>query len=80
MNLDALGRGQTATITQLDTCGPQRQRLMDLGLIPGVEVGVEMTSPLGDPTAYRVLDAVVVLRRSQAREIQVAVGRGGRDD
>jgi ferrous iron transport protein A len=69
--LDVLRPGQRATITAVMTRGPQRRRLMDLGLIPGTEVGVELTSPLGDPTAYLVMDTVVVLRRSQAREIQV---------
>jgi len=33
---------------------------------------VEMSSPLGDPVAYRVRGAVVALRREQARQIIVA--------
>lgn len=32
---------------------------------------IEMKSPLGDPTAYRVRGAVIALRRQQAREIQI---------
>jgi ferrous iron transport protein A len=34
---------------------------------------VEMVSPLGDPVAYRVRDAVIALRREQAREIEIEV-------
>jgi ferrous iron transport protein A len=44
---------------------------MDLGLVPGTVIEVEMTSPLGDPTAYRVRGAQIALRREQARLVQV---------
>jgi len=44
---------------------------MDLGLLPGLEVRADLTSPLGDPTAYLVCGSLIVLRRSQARHIHV---------
>lgn len=71
MTLDELRLGQRAVVLELATRGPQRRRLLDLGLVPGVEVVAELTSPLGDPTAYRVLGTMIVLRRAQAREIQL---------
>lgn len=71
MTLDELPRSGRAMVTGLDAKGAARRRLMDLGVLPGVEVTVEGTSPLGDPTAYRVRDTVIALRRVQARGIHV---------
>jgi DtxR family Mn-dependent transcriptional regulator len=51
--------------------GPDRRRLMDLGILPGTEIEAELVSPSGDPTAYRVRDAVIALRKEQADLIKV---------
>lgn len=71
MTLDELPRTGRAVVTKLDSCGQERRRLMDLGVLPGVEVTAESTSPLGDPTAYRVRGTVIALRRGQAQSIHV---------
>lgn len=71
MTLDELPRGDRAVVTALDIRGGARRRLMDLGLLPGAAVHAEMTSPLGDPTAYAIRGALVVLRREQARAVHV---------
>ncbi len=41
--------------------------MMDLGILPGTTIQVEMSSPLGDPVAYWVRGALVALRHEQAR-------------
>lgn len=51
--------------------GPERRRLLDLGLLPGTEVKVELVSPNGDPKAYRIRGAVIALRGEQADWIRV---------
>jgi ferrous iron transport protein A len=71
MTLDELPRDGRATVIRLDARGAERRRLMDLGMLPGVEVSAEGTSPLGDPTAYRVRGTVLALRRVQARLIHI---------
>ncbi|MPZ66023.1 MAG: ferrous iron transport protein A [Pseudonocardiaceae bacterium] len=76
MTLDELGPDNRATVVALEIRGTQRRRLMDLGLLPGTEVRVDMTSPLGDPTAYLVRDGLIALRRSQARAVHVEVRDG----
>lgn len=73
MTLDEVPRTGRVVVTRLDARGHQRRRLMDLGVVPGVEMRAEQTSPLGDPTAYRVRGAVIALRRAQARGIHVAL-------
>lgn len=69
--LDQLQHGQTATVVALTETGANRRRLMDLGILPGTCIVMEMKSPLGDPVAYRIRGAVIALRRQQARQIQV---------
>ncbi len=72
-SLAALHPGQKAIITRLESRGLERRRMMDLGLLPGSEVVVQLRSPLGDPIAYLVRGALVALRRSQAEQIRVTV-------
>jgi len=46
--------------------GQERIRLLDFGIVPGAEIAVEMKSPSGDPTAYRIRDAVIAFRKNQS--------------
>ena len=71
--LASLAPGQRARVVHLaSSCrGMERQRLMDLGIVPGTRIAAEMRSPAGDPTAYRVRGSLVALRREQAAQIQI---------
>jgi DtxR family Mn-dependent transcriptional regulator len=51
--------------------GQERRRLLDLGVLPGTVIRAEMRSPNGDPTAYRIRDALIALREEQAEVIRV---------
>jgi DtxR family Mn-dependent transcriptional regulator len=63
-------QGKVVTISP--TCrGPERRRFMDLGILPGTVITAEMKSPGGDPTAYRIRDALIALRREQANLIHI---------
>jgi DtxR family Mn-dependent transcriptional regulator len=46
--------------------GPQRRRLLDLGVVPGTEIRADLAGALGDPVAYRIRGALIALRREQA--------------
>lgn len=46
---------------------------MDLGILPGARIEVELQNPLGDPTAYRIRGAVIALRRTQAHQIHITL-------
>lgn len=52
--------------------GPDRRRLMDLGIIPGTVIKAEFRSPSGDPTAYRIRGATIALRLEQAELINIS--------
>lgn len=71
--LDTLEPGETGLVTEISSLsrGVERRRLLDLGIIPGTEIGVEMTNPRGDPTAYNIRGTMIALRSSQARLIRV---------
>jgi len=71
--LSTLNPGEDAVILrfQPQIRGVERRRLMDFGLLPGTEIQVEMRSPGGDPTAYRIRDSLLALRENQTRYIRV---------
>lgn len=71
--LSDLEVGQRARVVGLAVAlrGPERRRMLDLGLIPGTEVASQLRSPSGDPTGYLIRGAVIALRRQQADLIQV---------
>lgn len=49
--------------------GRARQRLLDLGLVPGTRIEREFTAALQSPIAYRVRGTLVALRREQTEQI-----------
>jgi DtxR family Mn-dependent transcriptional regulator len=50
-----------------NTCqGLTRRRFLDLGITPGVLIEPVMQSAFGEPTAYRVRDTLIALRREQS--------------
>ncbi len=51
--------------------GPERSRMLDLGLIPGTRVEAELRSPSGDPVAFRLRGSLMALRKEQASLIWV---------
>ncbi len=63
--------GRSATITAIRNTDAERRRLLDLGILPGTQIENVMSSPLGDPVAYRVRNAVFALRSEQANLIEI---------
>ena len=71
MTLAQLSLHQNAHITALHQQGAERRRMLDLGLVPGTQIRVEMDNPLGDPRAYLVRGTLIALRNQQAKQIEV---------
>jgi DtxR family Mn-dependent transcriptional regulator len=71
--LSALQPGERARVLAISSqCrGLERRRLQDLGVLPGAEIRAEFVSPGTDPTAYRIREAIVALRKDQAEQIIV---------
>ena len=66
-------RGEPVRVTGLSPAcqGPQRRRLLDLGVVPGTEIVPELVSSGGDPVAYRIRGALIALRGEQAEWIEI---------
>ncbi len=71
--LSQLRPGQKATVVRLSPLcrGPERRRLLDLGLLPGTMVVAELHSPSGNATAFRVRGTLIALRKEQSDLIQI---------
>ncbi len=71
--LSDLEPGGRATVVGLSpqVRGLARDRLLDLGFVPGTVVEIALRAPSGDPTAYRVRGSTLALRREQAEWILV---------
>lgn len=70
-SLAELPLGQTATVREV--LGPRafRRRLLEMGLVPGIEIKIVTVAPLGDPLQIEVRGGQWSIRRAEAAEIQV---------
>ncbi len=66
-----LNEGERAVLGELALDTGTAEHLMNLGLIPGVEVLVAHTGPGGDPRIYRVEGTELALRSELTRCILV---------
>ena len=73
LRLSSLAENEKAAVVRLSPLcfGLERNRLLDLGLVPGTVVTVDLVSPSGSPTAYRVRGASIALRREQAERVLI---------
>jgi len=73
-HLSELSVGESGKVLRLSSRlrGMERRRLLDMGIIPGTIVRVELASPGGgDPMAYRVRGALIALRKEQTSLIDI---------
>ncbi len=59
-------KGSILRIRGIEVQGVLRRRLLDLGFVVGNTVEVLRRSPLGDPTAFRVSNTTIALRRDES--------------
>lgn len=72
-SLSSLKKGEKAMIVGISKAcrGPQRRRLMDLGVVPGTVVTAELESIGHDPVAYNIKGATIAIRRINADQIYI---------
>lgn len=75
--LDKIPTGEFAVVMNVDTQISLKQRLYDIGLVPGTKIKVVHQSPAGNPRAYLVRGAVIALRNCDAERISVRVDEDG---
>lgn len=67
--LSDLGFGETAVVDDFDLPESLAEQLMNLGLVPGLQVALAHTGPGNTPRIYRVDGAEFALRRGVAERI-----------
>lgn len=68
IRLSALENGEQAEVVGIsqECRGANRRRLLDLGILPGTPIQVDLKSPMRDPVAYKVRNTSIALRNSLA--------------
>ena len=70
-SLAEIALGRAAKVTNVDGPRAFRRRLLEMGLVPGVEVKVVTRAPLGDPLQIEVRGGQGSIRRDEAAQIEV---------
>lgn len=65
--------GGLARVTRVNGTGRVTQRLMEMGIIPGVALKVIKAAPFGDPIEVRLRGYSLAMRKSEADAIEVAI-------
>jgi ferrous iron transport protein A len=70
-SLAEIALGRTAKITSVDGTRAFRRRLLEMGLVPGIEVKVVTRAPFGDPLQIEVRGGQWSIRSNEAAQIEV---------
>ena len=70
--LATLKKGQRAIITEFNVDAIPL-KLLEMGCLPGNEVQLLQTAPMGDPIYINVNDSHVAIRKETAAEIDVVI-------
>ncbi len=71
MNLDQMKPREHGTITKLSDSDRLGQRLLDLGIYPGLSVTILRNAPLEDPMEIEINGYFLSLRHEEARSVEV---------
>ena len=63
--------GETSRVTRINGEGAIKRRIMDMGIVKGVELYVRKVAPLGDPIEITVRGYELSLRKEDAQIIEV---------
>lgn len=63
--------GEKGCVASLTSVGNSRQRMLDLGLVPGTIIEAVLQSPSGGVTAYLIRGALIAIRREDAIKIVI---------
>lgn len=72
MLLSELKPGDICLVERLLGDALLKQRMMTMGIVPGVKIIVKKFAPLGDPIEIKVKSANLSLRKQEARMVEVS--------
>ncbi len=71
MKLNELKVAKSAVITKVSGQGALRQHFLDMGMVPGAEITLIKTAPMGDPLEYQIHGYELTLRLAEAEKIEI---------
>ena len=71
IKLNEVPVGSSARVVSVTGTGRVTQRLMEMGIIPGIGVKVVKAAPFGDPIEVRLRGYSLAMRRNEAEAIEV---------
>ena len=73
--LSELKPGQRGKIKKISAKGSVRRRILDMGVIKGADIEMERVAPLGDPIDVKIKGYHLSLRKEEATDIYVEMGK-----
>ena len=70
MLLTEIQKGDHVVITGIKSC-EIKDKLMEMGCVPGTSVRLSLKAPLGDPIAFDIDGYCLSMRKSEAAQIEV---------
>lgn len=71
MKLNELKVAKSAVITKVSGQGALRQHFLDMGMVPGAEITLIKTAPMGDPLEFQIHGYELTLRLAEAEKIEI---------
>ncbi len=71
MTLNEVSVGSTCTVKKVNSSGPLKRRLMDMGITKGCEIYVRKVAPFGDPIEVTVRSYELSIRKDEAAIVEV---------
>ena len=69
--LSHMKRGQRGRVVRLRHRGRLKRRMLDMGIVPGVEIEMIRKAPFGDPLEYRLRGYHISIRKREGDGIIV---------
>lgn len=69
--LNQLKPGETGVVRKVQSSGPVKRRIVDMGVVTGTHIEVLKYAPLGDPIEIKLKGFNLSLRKSEAALIEL---------
>jgi len=70
LNLTELDKGQKAIISRIQD-GSVKEKLMEMGCVPGQVIELKLVAPFGDPLAFEIAGYCLSMRKTEAAMVEV---------
>ena len=71
LKLSDIATGEECVVVKVHGHGSFRNRIVEMGFVKGEKISVIKNAPLYDPIEYKLMNSHILLRRSEARLIEV---------